>query len=358
MSRFLSEKHAALVPYTPGEQPRDMQYTKLNTNESPFPPSPAVIEAIRQEEGRLNLYNDPECVLLRRAAAGLWQVAPENLIPVNGSDEILYLAFLTFCDETRPIAFPDISYGFYPVYADLMHIPAHVIPLRADFAIDPADYEGLQENIVIANPNAPTGMALTCAEVERIVRSNPDNLVIIDEAYVDFGGESCVPLIHKYDNLLVTQTFSKSRSLAGARLGFGIGCEALIRDLNTIRYSIHPYNVNRMTQAAGAAAIGDNDYYIKNCRTIADNRAYTAGALEALGFEVLPSKANFLFARSRDITGFDLYAALKQRGVLVRHFAKDRIDRFVRITIGTREQMDILLDNIRAILNEKRGNET
>ena len=356
MSRFLSSVHAALTPYTPGEQPRDQQYTKLNTNESPFPPSPLVQAAAAGAAGSLNLYNDPACTALREAAARLWGVKPENIMPVNGSDEILYFAFLTFCDAARPIAFPDISYGFYPVYADLMHIPAHIIPLREDFSIDPEDYTGLGENIVIANPNAPTGMALSPGQIEAVVRSNPDNVVIIDEAYVDFGAESCVGLISKYDNLLVTRTFSKSRSLAGARLGFGIGSEELIRDLNTIRYSVHPYNVNSMTQAAGAAAIADDAYYAENCRRIEEIRAYAAGELIALGFEVLPSKANFLFARSPDIPGGELYRKLKERGVLVRWFASDRIRDFTRITVGTRGQMDILLDRVRNILEERGAN--
>lgn len=353
MSRFLSEKHAALEPYTPGEQPRDMQYTKLNTNESPFPPSADVIAAAEREAGKLNLYCDPECTELKSAAAKLYGLNPENILPVNGSDEILYFAFMAFCDETHPIAFPDISYGFYPVYAAIHHIPAHVIPLKEDFSIDYRDYCGLNETIVIANPNAPTGMALTVAQIEEIVKSNPDNVVIIDEAYVDFGGESCVPLVEKYDNLLVTQTFSKSRSLAGARLGFGIGSESLIRDVNTIKYSTNPYNVNRMTQAAGTAAIRSNDYYMENCRTIAENREYTAAALRAMSFQVLPSRTNFIFAQSPDISGRELYEKLKARGVLVRHFGKDRIENFTRITIGTREQMDILLSAVKAILQER-----
>ena len=353
MSRFLSGRHAALVPYTPGEQPRDMQYTKLNTNESPFPPSPAVVRAAEAEAKRLHLYCDPECTELRKRAAALYGVKPENILPVNGSDEILYFAFLAFGDEEHPFAFPDISYGFYPVYADMCHVPAHILPLREDFSVDPADYIGLGENIVLANPNAPTGMALSVPDLERIIASNPDRVVVIDEAYVDFGGESCVPLIEKYENLLVTQTFSKSRSLAGARLGFGIGCESLIRDLTTVKYSVNPYNVNRMTQAAGCAAIDDNAYYMDNCRTIAENREYLTRELQKLGFSVLPSKANFVFAQSPAISGFELYAALKARGVLIRHFDKARIGDFTRITIGTKEQTDILLDSIRAIFKER-----
>ncbi len=353
MSRFFSARHAALTPYVPGEQPQDRRYVKLNTNESPFPPSPAVAAAAEAEARRLHLYSDPESRLLREKAAALYGVSPENLLPVNGSDEILYFAFLAFGDEARPFAFPDVSYGFYPVYAAMCHVPAHLIPLGDDFTVDVEDYVNLNENIVLANPNAPTGIALSRDEAERIVASNPDRVVVIDEAYVDFGGESCVPLIGKYDNLLVTQTFSKSRSLAGARLGFGIACESLIRDLNTVKYSVNPYNVNRMTQAAGIAAIDDNEYYLRNAGIIAENRTYTAETLEGMGFQVLPSRANFLFAKHDAISGGELYEALKDRGVLVRWFDKDRIRNYTRITIGDREQMDVLLAAVRAILHER-----
>ena len=352
MSRFFSQKFANLEPYTPGEQPRDTQYIKLNTNESPFPPSSEVLAAASAEAGKLNLYCDPACTQLRNAAAMLYGLGPENILPVNGSDEALYFAFMAFCDDAHPMAFPDISYGFYPVYAAVNRIPAHVIPLGDDFSVRPEDYCGLKKNIVIANPNAPTGMALGLEEIERIVQTNPDNVVIIDEAYVDFGGTSCVPLIEKYDNLLVIQTFSKSRSLAGARLGFALGCETLIGDLNTVKFSVNPYNVNRMTQAAGVAAIASNDYYMKNCRTVMENRAFTASGLEALGFEVLPSKANFLFARTPAMGGEALYLALKERGVLVRHFNKDRIGDFLRLTVGSRAQMEALLANLESILKE------
>ncbi|MCC8357283.1 MAG: aminotransferase class I/II-fold pyridoxal phosphate-dependent enzyme, partial [Oscillospiraceae bacterium] len=228
-----------------------------------------------------------------------------------------------------------------------------IIPLREDFSIDPADYCGLGENIIIPNPPAPPGLALSVGQIEAIVRTNPDSVVIIDEAYVDFGGESCIPLLGKYENLLVTQTFSKSRSLAGARLGFGLGSPALIRDLNTVKYSVNPYNVNRMTQAAGVAAIGSRDYYQKNCETIAENRAYTTQGLAALGFETLPSLANFIFTQSPAIPGGALYQALKERGVLVRHFDQARISNFIRVTIGSRPQMDAFLDAVRAILKER-----
>ena len=353
MSRFLSEKYSTLVPYTPGEQPRDAQYVKLNTNESPYPPSPRVIAAAEQEAGRLNLYCDPECTELKRAAARLYGVKPENVLPVNGSDEILYFAFLAFGDEKNPFAFADISYGFYPVYARFCGVPSREIPLKSDFSLDYRDYLNMQEHVLIANPNAPTGTCLPLWQIEEIVKGNPDRVVIIDEAYIDFGGESCVQLIEKYDNLLVIQTFSKSRSLAGARLGFGICCEALMRDLNTVKYSINPYNVNRMTQAAGIAAIEDSGYYREKIDWIKAERAETTQKLRARGFTVLPSSANFVFAGSDRLSGAELYQQLKARGVLVRHFTKERIKDFCRISIGTREQMQILIASIEDILAQK-----
>ncbi len=215
MSRFLSQQFASLTPYTPGEQPRDQQYVKLNTNESPFPPSPGVLNAVAEESARLNLYCDPECTLLRQAAAELYGVEPENVLPVNGSDEALYFTFLAFGDKTHPFAYPEISYGFYPVFARLTHVPAREIPLKLDFTVDVKDYLGISEHIVIANPNAPTGVCLGVSEIERIVCANPGRLVVIDEAYIDFGGESCVPLVEKYDNLLVIQTFSRAARSPG-----------------------------------------------------------------------------------------------------------------------------------------------
>ncbi len=355
MSGFFSDKLAALEPYVPGEQPRDMRYVKLNTNESPFPPAPAVLRAVEAEAGGLNLYCDPACTELRAAAAALYGLDPENVLPVNGSDEALYFAFTAFCGPARPMAFADITYGFYPVFAAVTGTPAHIIPLREDFSLDPADYCGLGETVVLANPNAPTGLALAPAEIEKILLSNPDNVVLVDEAYVDFGADSCVPLIGKYENLLVVQTFSKSRSLAGARLGFALGSPTLISGLNTVKFSTNPYNVNRMTQAAGIAAIASQDYTLTNCRRIGENRAYTAGALETMGFRVLPSKANFLFAAHPAASGQVLYRALKDRGVLVRWFDKPRIRDWLRITVGSREQMDALLAALKTILNDERG---
>ena len=351
MSRFFTKRLEKLTPYTPGEQPRDMQYIKLNTNESPFPPSPAVVEAARTEAGRLQLYSDPTCRELTDKLASLYGVSPEQVILTNGSDEVLNFAFMAFADEDHPLVFPEITYGFYPVFAELNRIPYEEIPLKEDFSVDYRDYLNLGgKSIVIANPNAPTGLCLTLDEIEAIVQSNPDGVVVIDEAYIDFGGESAIPLVAKYDNLLVVQTFSKSRSMAGARLGFCIGSEQLIADLNTIRYSTNPYNVNRMTEFAGVAALRENDYYMQNAKTIMENRAWTKKALEELGFFVLDSKANFLFAKSDRIGGEELYKKLKARGVLVRHFTKERIDAFNRITIGTREQMEVLINTLKEVL--------
>ena len=352
MSCFFSEKYNALTPYTPGEQPKGQQYIKLNTNESPFPPSVAAQKLAAAEAARLELYSDPECRDLVAAATEILGVAGDEIIFTNGSDEILNFAFMAFCDEHRPAVFPDITYGFYPVFAELNRVPYTEIPLNPDFTINVGDYIGVGKTVFIANPNAPTGIALPLSDIESIVRSNPDNVVVIDEAYVDFGAESAVSLTRRYDNLLVTQTFSKSRSLAGARLGFGIGCPSLIRDLNTIKYSTNPYNVNRMTMAAGIGALTDRKYFADNCRAIEQTREWTSDELRALGFTVLDSKANFVFAAHGRISGKELYLKLKQNGILVRHFDSARLTDFNRITIGSMEQMRTLISTIKKILED------
>ncbi len=355
MSRFINRKFVKLEAYTPGEQPRDMQYVKLNTNESPFPPSAGVLSAVdREQVSMLNLYPDPTSAALKDVIAGLYGVERKNVFVSNGSDDILNFFFMAFCDEREhPVKFPSISYGFYQVYASLYGTDYRKIPLKSDFAIGIEDYFGNDANVVIANPNAPTGIALTRAEVESIVKANPDRVVLIDEAYVDFGAESCIELTKKYDNLLVVCTYSKSRSMAGARLGFAIGNEELIADLEKIKYSTNPYNINRLTMVAGIAAIEDNEYYVENCKKIEENREYTQRELVKLGFEVTDSKANFIFAKSDKIGGEELYLKLKERGVLVRHFSSPDICEYNRITVGTREQMDILLQKIKEILKEK-----
>ena len=353
MSRFMSARFAGLEAYVPGEQPQDMQYIKLNTNESPFPPAPAVREAVNAVEiDRLNLYPDPEGRALRETLAKHYGVKIENIFLSNGSDELLNFFFMTFCDEDRPVAYPAISYGFYPVYASLYRLPHAEIPLREGFRLEPEDYCGIGKNIVIANPNAPTGRSVSVDGIEHIVRSNPDHVVMIDEAYIDFGGESCLPLVKKYENLLVCQTFSKFRSLAGGRLGFAIGSPALIEDLDKIKYSTNSYNINRLTMAAAIATIESDEYYVNNSRIIQENRAYTIDELGKLGFETLPSQANFIFTRCPMVDGGNLYRGLKMRGVLVRHWDKPEIADWCRVTIGSREQMDIFLEKVRDILKE------
>ncbi len=281
-------------------------------------------------------------------------VEKENLLFTNGSDEILNFAFMAFCDSEHPAVFPNITYGFYPVFAELNNIPYEEIPLKDDFSIDINDYIGINKTIFIANPNAPTGIALSKADIEKIVASNPDNVVVVDEAYVDFGAESSVSLTQKYDNVLVCQTFSKSRSLAGARLGFGIGSKALINDLNTIKYSTNPYNINRMTMAAGIGALCDEEYFEKNCLKIAENREQTVRELQKLGFWVTDSKANFIFAKSDKIGGKDLYLSLKEKGVLIRHFETPLLKDYNRITVGSKEQMEEFIKTVREILEEKQ----
>ena len=350
MSRFFSEKYAFLTPYTPGEQPQDRKYIKLNTNESPFPPSAKAIQRACEEAERLQLYSDPECRGLTDLLAETLGVEKEEVLLTNGSDEILNFAFMAYCDDTHPAAFPDITYGFYPVFAEINRIPYLEIPLREDLTINIQDYCGIGKTIFLANPNAPTGIALKRTEIEEILKANPNNVVVIDEAYVDFGAESCVGLIHQYDNLLVTQTFSKSRSLAGARLGFGVGCASLIRDLNAIKYSTNPYNINRMTMAAGIGVLSDEKYTRANCRTIMENRAVTCRELKKLGFEFPDSCANFIFARHPAVSGQKLYETLKERGILIRHFDKNRIRDYIRITVGSMEQMQILIDTLKEII--------
>lgn len=350
MSRFFSKKYSALVPYTPGEQPQDVPYIKLNTNESPFSPSEKAIAEAAVAARTLQLYSDPECHALNRKAAEVFGVTPEELLFTNGSDEILNFAFMAFCDADHPAVFPDVTYGFYSVFARLNGIPYREIPLTEDFRVRPEDYHHAGGTIFLANPNAPTGIALSRGEIEGILQANPDNVVVIDEAYVDFGGESCLPLIRRYDNLLVTQTFSKSRSMAGARLGFGAACPALIADLNTIKYSTNPYNINRMTMAAGIGTLSDEAYTKDNCRTIMENRQWTDGELKKLGFRVLPSTTNFLFASHPEMDGGEVYRLLKERGILVRHFATPRLSTFNRITVGSRVQMEALVNALKQIL--------
>lgn len=353
MSRYLKEELQVLRAYTPGEQPQDQAYIKLNTNESPYPPAPSVAAAItRQEVEQLRLYSDPTGAELKEKLAGLYGVEPENVFLSNGSDEVLNFAFLAFGAEG--VAYPDISYGFYPVFAQLYQLDAVEIPLKEDFTVDYRDYCGIGRMVVLANPNAPTGRSIPVAEIRQICQTNRDHVVLIDEAYVDFGGETALPLVQEFDNLLVTRTFSKSRCLAGGRLGYAFGSRALIEDLEKIKYSTNPYNLDRLTLRLGVATVEAEDYYREKCAAICRTRQWTAGQLEAMGFQVLPSLTNFLFAKTEAMDGQALYQALKRRGILVRHFSNPRICQYNRITIGTQAQMEQLVQTLKEVLYENQ----
>ena len=361
MSRFLSSAYRTLTPYTPGEQPQDKKYIKLNTNESPFPPAPGVIAAVNASEAMdLRLYSDPELKPLKAQLSESFQVDVSEVFVGNGSDECLNYAFMAFGEDG--FAFPDITYSFYKVIAQLNQVTTEVKPLRADFTIDLADYlgpetadgghAGIGKNIVIPNPNAPTGIPISLDAIAALCEANVDHVVMIDEAYVDFADQaiSAVPLTKKYKNLLVTQTFSKSRSMAGARVGFAIGDAALIQDMETLRNSNNPYNVNRISMKCAVEALRDTAYFEANCAKIRANRAWTRTALEKLGFHVLESQTNFLFAESTAISGKELYLRLKDNGVLVRHFDDPKITNFNRISIGSEEEMAQFIETVRDIL--------
>ena len=354
MSRFLDERYASLEAYVPGEQPQDRKYIKLNTNESPYPPSPEVIASVKDSDiADLRLYSDPECRILRQKLAERYGVGYDNIYLSNGSDDILNFAFMAYCSDGKKVAFADITYGFYKVFADLYHSDANMITLEDDFSIDPNKYCGINSTVVIANPNAPTGLALSISDIEKLLKTNPNNVVVIDEAYVDFGAESCLPLINKYDNLLIVRTFSKSRALAGARLGFAIASKGIIDDLNRIKFSTNPYNVNRLTLKVGAAAIDSDEYFMNNCQRIAKTREKTSIELTALGFDVIPSKANFIFAKCPTISGKELYTKLREKGILIRHFNKERISDYIRITIGSEEEMESFVSAVKEITEGK-----
>ena len=345
MSIFLSEKYRSLKAYVPGEQPRDRKYLKLNTNESPFPPSPAVSKAVAECVGDLNLYPDPEYLSLRSALAEFHGVTSDMVTVGAGSDEILDWCFRAFFTD-RGAAFPDVTYGFYKVWADLYSIPYETFPLMDDFSIDPADYENTSRAVVIPDPNAPTGVRLGSAAVERILRADPGRVVVIDEAYADFASGDCVPLTKKYDNLVVVRTFSKSRSLAGGRAGYCIASPELIRDIDLLRFSSKPYNLSRMTAAAAEAALSDNGYFEENVKKICDTREITKEALRNAGFEVTDSEANFLFVRKAGVSGAAIESELRRRGVLVRRFDGPRTGDFLRVTVGEASDMKRFVSEI------------
>ncbi len=351
MSKFLSKRHDNINVYVPGEQPKDKDYIRLNTNESPYPPSPKVIERINAAEiNNLKVYSDHSALVLRKKLADLHGLKSENIVITNGSDEALNFFFLAFCDETTPLVFPDITYGFYKVFADFYHIPYEQIPLNEDFSINVDDYCGINKNIIIANPNAPSGLLLPLEDIERIVATNPNNVVLIDEAYTDFCGQSAYKLTEKYDNLLVVQTFSKSRFLAGARLGFAIGSREIIHSLDIIRNCTNPYNVNHMTLLAGEASIDDNEYYMEKCREIMKTREYTTKKLREMGAVLNDSNGNFVFVKLPGVDAAKAYDTLKENAILVRYFNTPRTKDYLRVTIGTKEQMDKFLAIIADIM--------
>jgi len=351
MSRYWSPLVHDLQPYVPGEQPRGRDVIKLNTNESPYGPSPRVIAALRAEAGDgLRRYPDPESAALKTSVARAEGLEPAQVFAGNGSDEVLAHAFQALLKHERPLLFPDITYGFYPVFCRLYGIACEQVPLDAAFRVRIEDYLRPNGGIVIANPNAPTGIALPLAELERLLAGNPDSVVLVDEAYVDFGAESACRLIARHPNLLVVQTLSKSRALAGLRVGLALGDAALIEALERVKNSFNAYPLDRLAIAAATAAYEDPDYYTDLCRRVAASRERLAAALAGLGFELLPSSANFLLARHREHDGARLAAALREHGILVRHFEAPRIAQFLRISVGTDAECDALTGALEVIL--------
>ncbi len=346
MSRFLSRHVRGLEPYVPGEQPLDRQYIKLNTNECPYPPAPGIVRLLAEHTGQeFALYPDPEAKELRGAIARRYGLAAEKVFVGNGSDEVLAFLCMAFFDGGDPIYFPDPSYGFYEVYANLFGLKARPIPLAKDFSIKEEDYLELDGHILLANPNAPTGLALSRCKIEGILKGNPHHLVVVDEAYVDFAGEdvTSLPLLSDYDNLMIVGTFSKSRSLAGLRLGYAFSRPEHIAALERIKYSFHPYNVNRFTQQAGVIAVEDDAYMGHVLEKIIATRDRTSLRLRELGCRVLPSSTNFLFMAHPSLTGRELYQKLREKGILVRCFEHPRTLDFVRVSIGTDEEIKAFL---------------
>ena len=346
MSRFFTKTLSALEPYTPGEQPQDIKYIKLNTNESPFEPSAKAKAVAAEHERALNLYSDPSCKLVIEKLAEIYDVDPANVILGNGSDELLFFSFRAFCDEDRKAVFPDISYGFYPVFAQINKVPYKEIPLKEDLSIDTSDYKETGNTIYIANPNAPTGLTLPVSTIEELVKSHPDDVVVIDEAYVDFGGDSCVRLTKKFDNILVIQTFSKSRSMAGMRIGFAIGNPELIKAMNDVKFSINSYTMNQNSLKVGIEAVKDKKYFEETVEKIIRTRENTKKRLAELGFEFTDSKANYIFATHKKYNAKDIFEYLKSKDIFVRYFNSPRIDNYLRITIGTDEEMDKLIETL------------
>lgn len=349
MSSFWNKNTRNLTPYVPGEQPKDKKLIKLNTNENPYPPSPLVMERIRNFKLEdLRLYPNAEGATIKRAAAKYYGISEKEIFAGNGSDEVLALIFKTFFDSGTKIGFPDITYSFYPVYCNLFEIPFVKVPVKSDFTIDFTHYLGDLKGIIFANPNAPTGTYVPVIEIEKLIKSRPDTLFVVDEAYVDFGGESCIPLISKYDNLIVVQTLSKSRSLAGLRIGLAMGCEQLIEGLVRVKDSFNSYPLDAIAQVAGEAALKDIQYFNETRQKIIDTRQWTHEELVKLGVNVIDSKTNFLFVSIPGISGPKALTKLRENGILVRNFSGGRISDWLRITIGTQDDMEYLVEKFRS----------
>lgn len=340
------------VPYTPGEQPGGKDILKLNTNENPYPPSPAVKRILDNFDcGSLRLYPSPDSKVLTEAIASGYGVDPSRVFVGVGSDDVLSMAFLTFFNSEKPVLFPDVTYSFYDVWAGIYRIPFRTVPLDENFGIIAEDYMTENGGIVFPNPNAPTGILEDVRDIERIIAANPDSVVIIDEAYIDFGGQSCLPLTEKYDNLLVVQTFSKSRSLAGLRIGFAVGNEKLIKYMNDVRYSVNSYTMNTLSQTVGAAAVADEEYFRETTEMIINTRERSEKRLAELGFTFTDSKSNFLFASHRSVPAKEIFEKLRSRGIYVRYWDKPRISDYLRITIGKDEDMNKFFAVLEEILN-------
>lgn len=349
--RFWSSRAAGLTPYVPGEQPLQRQLLKLNTNESPFPPSPRVLDVLAGIDGEdLRRYPDPASVRLCNAAAKRYGVGQEQVFAGNGSDEVLAHAFAALLARDGELLFPDITYSFYPVWSRLFDVTYRQVPLREDFTVAVEDYAPTAASVLIPNPNAPTGIALPLAQLRALLDAAPDRLLVVDEAYVDFGGDSAIPLIGEYDNLLVVQTLSKSRALAGIRLGFAFGQPALLEALRRVKDSFNSYPVDCVAERVGIAALEDEDWFRQCTLEVQRNRESLAAALQALDFEVLPSSANFLLTRHREHDGRALFEALRERGILLRRWDLPRIKDYLRITIGTADQCRVLVENLSGLL--------
>lgn len=352
MSKYWSKLAASLEPYVPGEQPKDKKYIKLNTNENPYPPSPKVIEAIKANVNEtLKLYPDPNGDELKKTLANYFGLKKEQVFVGNGSDEVLAFSFMAFFDPNEPILFPDITYSFYPVYSNVFKIDYKLVPLNEDFTLPVEKLFNADGGVIIPNPNAPTGNYVSLQHIEEILNHNKDKVVIIDEAYVDFGGESAVKLIDKYPNLLVIQTLSKSRSLAGLRVGFAFGHEDLINGLNSVKNSVNSYTLDKLALVGAVEAIKDDEYFQDTRNRVINTRERVTAELEKIGFSVIPSKSNFVFISHPSIKAEDIFLKLKEESILVRYFRQPRIDNFLRVSIGNDEEMDAFIKAVNKIVS-------